>query len=255
MNIARFVMVAVPLGVVLIYFIMQSLTVGEAAHRDLVQDGKLMQDVRKRSFPGLYDAIEAGFPIAYSEHVEDIEEIALDTDVARHDLGPALMAESDAFVAELRGENAQYISLAGRGPLLEIQRAQLALLKDLAGSPELCGRVAKGGLTYLDRAGLGQVDRHLHGRWLTALVTAMAAGRDAPEEFGPPSADDWYIFLRDWREEDGTTGPEVEAYLSSQKVDPELFCTGAVTFTRRLIADTSPSGLRILADYTGSLAR
>ncbi|MBY5986486.1 hypothetical protein [Roseovarius atlanticus] len=63
----------------------------------------------------------------------------------------------------------------------------------------------------------------MHGRWLAALVTAMGAGRDAPEEFGPPSADDWYTFLRDWREEDGTTRPEVEAYLSSQKVDPDPF--------------------------------
>ncbi|WP_420558015.1 hypothetical protein [Roseovarius sp.] len=138
---------------------------------------------------------------------------------------------------------------------MEIQRAQLALLKDLSGSPELCGRIAEGGLAHLDQTGLGQVDRKLHGRWLAALVKTMAAGRDALGEFGPPSADDWYIFLRDWREEDGTTRAEVEAYLSSQKVDPELFCAGAVAFTRRLIADTSPSGLRIPVDYTGSLAR
>ena len=39
MNVARVVMIAVPLGIVLIYFVMQSLTVGEAAHRDLVEDG------------------------------------------------------------------------------------------------------------------------------------------------------------------------------------------------------------------------
>lgn len=52
-NIARFVMVAVPLGVALTYFIMQSLTVDEAEHRDLVEDGKLMHDIRKTSFAGL----------------------------------------------------------------------------------------------------------------------------------------------------------------------------------------------------------
>lgn len=52
-NIALFVMVAVPLGVALTYFIMQSLTVDEAEHRDLVEDGKLMHDIRKTSFPGL----------------------------------------------------------------------------------------------------------------------------------------------------------------------------------------------------------
>jgi len=53
MNIARFVVVAVPLGVALTYFIMQFLTVDEVEHRDLVEDGKLMQDIRKTSFPGL----------------------------------------------------------------------------------------------------------------------------------------------------------------------------------------------------------
>jgi hypothetical protein len=35
-------MVAVPPGVVPIYFRMQSLTVDEAAHRDLAEDGKLI---------------------------------------------------------------------------------------------------------------------------------------------------------------------------------------------------------------------
>jgi len=47
----------------------------------------------------------------------------------------------------------------------------------------------------------------------------------------------------------------MEAYLSMQEVAPERYCDGAVSFTRRLIADTIPSGLRILADYTGSLSR
>lgn len=61
-NIARFVMVAVPLGIAPTYFIMQSLIVDEVEHRDLVEHGKLMQDIRKTSFPGLWDSIQAGFP-------------------------------------------------------------------------------------------------------------------------------------------------------------------------------------------------
>lgn len=63
----------------------------------------------------------------------------------------------------------------------------------------------------------------------------MAAGRHAPEEFEPPSV--------------------MEACLSSQEVAPERYCDGAVSSTRHLIADRIPSGLRILADDTGSLSR
>ncbi len=255
MNIARFVMIAVPLGVVLIYFVMQSLTVGEAAHRDLVEDGKLMEDIRKRSFPGLYEAIEAGFPENYAEHVEEIEEIALDTDVAQHDLGPKLTAESDAFVAELRAENAVHVRNAGRDPLLEIQRAQLALLKGLSETPELCLAVAKYGLSKLSRVELSRVEPDLHGRWLTAQFAAMATGRDMPETFEKPSEEDWRIFLKGWRDAGGETTPAMQAYLWSNEEDPGLYCEGAIGFARRLIADTTPSGLRILADYTASLAR
>lgn len=47
----------------------------------------------------------------------------------------------------------------------------------------------------------------------------------------------------------------MEACLSSQEVAPERYCDGAVSSTRHLIADTIPSGLRILADDTGSLSR
>lgn len=255
MNVARVVMIAVPLGIVLIYFVMQSLTVGEAAHRDLVEDGKLMEDIRKRQLPGLYDVIETGFPDEYAEHVDGIEEIALDTDVARHDLGPELMAESDSFVAALRAENAEHVRNAGRDPLLEIQRAQLVLLKGLSGSPELCLSVAKGGLSRLSRVELSQIEPDVHGRWLTAQFKAMAVGRDAPETFEKPSENDWRIFLQGWREAEGEMTPAMEAYLWSNEEDPGLYCEGAIGFARRLIADTTPSGLRILADYTASLAR
>lgn len=255
MNIARFVMIAVPLGVVLIYFVMQSLTVDEAAHRDLVEDGKLMEDVRKRSFPGLYEAIEAGFPEEYDKHVDEIEEIALDTDVSRYDLGPELLAESDAFVAELRAENAVHIRNAGRDPLLEIQRAQLALLKGLSETQKLCVAVAKSGLSELSRVELSRIEPDLHGRWLTAQFAAMATGRDKPETFEKPSEEDWRVFLKGWRDAEGETTPAMQAYLWSNEEDPGLYCEGAIGFARRLIADTTPSGLRILADYTASLAR
>ncbi|MFN3207784.1 MAG: hypothetical protein ACE369_02040 [Roseovarius sp.] len=58
LNVSRFILVAIPLGVVLIHFVMQLRTVGGAAHRDLVEDGHLMEDVRNWSFPGLYDGIQ-----------------------------------------------------------------------------------------------------------------------------------------------------------------------------------------------------
>ncbi len=251
MNVARFVVMAVPAGVVVTYFVMQSLTVGESPHRELVTSGELMEEVSRRSFAGLYDAIETGFPEAYADHADEIREIALDTDVASYDLGPELIAESDAFVAQLREENAQYLPLAGRTAMLDIQRAQVALLKDLAGTPDLCVKVAQDGLDALDRYELRQIKRDLHGRWLVAQVDAMAAGRAAPEEFRPPTDADWGVFLRGWRDAEGAMTPAMEAYLSSDLSDAALYCEGALGFSRRLIADTTPSGLRILADYTG----
>lgn len=248
-------MIAIPLGVVLIYFIMQSLTVDEAAHRNLVADGQLMADIRKRSFPKLYDTIEANFPEAYAEHVNEIEDIALDTDLSQFELATELMAESDSFVANLRLDNARFLASAGRDQLLDVQRAQLAILKDLSTSPDLCVKVAKDGLGALTRSELGRIDRNLHGRWLVAQVAALAAGRNSPETFEPPTEHDWRIFLRGWRDEEGETTPQMQAYLTADVSDPTLYCEGAVAFARRLIADTTPSGLRILADYSGSTAR
>ncbi|MGK7654306.1 hypothetical protein ACSQ76_18435 [Roseovarius sp. B08] len=138
---------------------------------------------------------------------------------------------------------------------MEIQRAQLALLKGLTDAPDLCIRVAKGGLGRLDRVELSRIEPDLHGRWLTAQFAAMAAGRDMPESFEKPSEADWRIFLQGWREAEGETTPAMQAYLWSDEEDPGLYCEGAIGFARPLIADATPSGLRILADYTASLVR
>lgn len=254
MNIARFVMIAVPVGVVIIYLLMQSLTVGESPTRELVARGELMGEIEKRSFAGIYDAIQKGFPEEYAIHVKEIEEIALDTDLTTFELGPELMAESDAFVEALRRENARHLPMAGRDPLLNILRAHLAILKEQQETPELCVRVARDGLDTLDRFEIARIEPKLRGRWVLATIEALIAGRDAPETFLPPTDNDWGQFLRGWRDEEGGMTPSMEAYLLGDATDPALYCEGAIAFTRRLIADTTPSGLRILVDYTGNLA-
>ncbi|WP_103763239.1 hypothetical protein [Roseovarius confluentis] len=121
-------------------------------------------------------------------------------------------------------------------------------------TPNLCLVVANGGLSKLNRIELSRIEPDLHGRWLTAQFAALATGRDMPETFEKPSEEDWRIFLKGWREADGGTTPAMQAYLRSNEEDPGLYCEGTIGFVRRVIADTTPSGLRILADYTASLA-
>lgn len=254
MNIGRLVMIAVPVGVVIIYLVMQSLTIDESPTRELVARGELMGQIEKRSFTGLYEAIEKGFPEDYAGHVKEIQEIALDTDLTAFELGPELMAESDEFVATLRKRNAEFLSLAGREPLLAILRAHLAILKEKQDTPEFCVRVARDGLDALDRFEVTRIEPALHGRWVLATIEAMIAGRDAPETFQPPSDNDWGVFLRGWRDAEGGMTPAMQAYLLGNAEEAALYCEGAIGFTRRLIADTTPSGLRILVDYTGKLA-
>lgn len=255
MNVSRFVMLAVPLGVVLVYFVMQSLTWGEASNRDMIARGELMEEIKKRSFASLYDTIEQGFPDAYAEHEKKIEEIALDTELSRFEFGAELIEESDEFIAELRADNAGFLATAGRGPLLDIQRALLAILKDLEQTPDLCVAIARDGMDSLDRFELGRINPDLYGRWLLENVKAIIAGRDEPEAFEPPSERDWRVFLQSWRDDTDGVSASVQAYLSADASDPLMYCQGAEAFTRRLIADTTPSGLRILVDYSSKFTR
>jgi len=255
MDIRRLVIIAVPVGIVLAYLVMQSLTVGEAPNRNIVARGEFLEEVKKRSFDGLYDQIEAGFPEAYAKHVQDINQIALDTELSRFELGQEVIEESEEFIFELRSDNLQYLATAGRAKMLEVQRAKLAVLKSIQAQPEFCASVARDGLHNLDRFDLGKIDRAAYGRWVNAVFAAIIKGRDTPEPFDAPSRADWRVFLSEWVKAEGEQTPNMQAFVKRDDSDPELFCQGMMDFTRQLIADSTPAGLRVLVDYTANLVR
>lgn len=246
--------VLIPAGIALAFFTMQYFITTENGSGAGMTRKEIEAELSVQSFDPLFALIEERFPERMTAHRKEVLEIISDTQLPQARKGQQVMALNRDFADALRREHAPLIAQAPEAHLLELQEAELALLSSVRDQPELCTRLAAGGpaaLSRLEQAALDQADL---GAMLLAQISAMIAAQDQPIQRAIPDERDWNLFIKDWIATDTQADEAIRAFLDVRTDLPEAYCTGAISFHRQLVQDGSAGGVRIMAEFSKTVA-
>ncbi len=246
--------VLIPAGIALAFFVMQYFTTTEGGSGAGMTREEIEAELSVQSFDALFELIEDRFPERMKAHRDQTLEIMSDPRLAQAHKGQQVMALNRDFTDTLRRENAALIAQAPEAILLELQQAELDVLHSVRADPELCTRLAAGGLAALSRFEQAALDQDKMRVMILTQFQAMVAGQDAPTPRAPPDEADWELFIKDWIATDAQAETAIRAFLDVRTDLPEAYCAGATSFYRQLLEDGSAGGVRIMAEYSKTVA-
>jgi hypothetical protein len=177
--------VLIPAGIALAFFVMQYFTTTEGGSGAGMTREEIEAELSVQTFDVLFELIEDRFPERMKAHRDQTLEIMSDPRLAQAHKGQQVMALNRDFTDTLRRENAALIAQAPEAMLLELQQAELDVLHSVRADPELCTRLAAGGLAALSRFEQAALDQDKMRVMILTQFQAMVAGQDAPT---PPRA-------------------------------------------------------------------
>jgi len=187
----------------------------------------------------LYEILREKYPQEYQQFLSDMAEFATEAggmDRASREQGFAL---GQHFTSTVRIENAHYMASAPYAAINRIRLANVAVLRDLMDTPELCAVFALQGGAGIRLDQIDQLNLDLLAEGSNATFLALAAGRDTPVDHAPASQGEIQMVVNMWRDQDSVSDALVMA-LTVPNVQNPLACEANLSFEDYLSSGSDP---------------